>query len=335
MEILQNVVSPFWLNITGKEERFMDLKMIKDHFNLPDKSYKELARHLRLVEVKEDELPALHEMQVKSFMPLYEKYHDECSPAIESIDRIKARFAAENRKYYFITMDGARVGVINIGNNDPNEKKISFIIDVLIVIFVAVGTVIMFNGAADETGLSTSGLYNLKYFTVLSNEFCGIVTIVNVIRQIAGKRGIPQFFDYMAVTAVGLTFAVIVFFLQPLYREMNLYQGGNLYFHLIVPVIAMCRFVLFSDEDNDDKLPFKSTFIAAIPSIIYGFGYLINILINGIGEWPDTNDWYGFLNWGYPVGVGIFAGVVLINWIVALIIRGLYLLVRKNKLRSE
>ena len=127
MEILQNVVSPFWLNITGKEERFMDLKMIKDHFNLPDKSYKELARHLRLVEVKEDELPALHEMQVKSFMPLYEKYHDECSPAIESIDRIKARFAVENRKYYFITMDGARVGVINIGHNDPNEKKISFI----------------------------------------------------------------------------------------------------------------------------------------------------------------------------------------------------------------
>ena len=58
MEILQNVVSPFCLNITGKEERFMDLKMIKDHFNLPDKSYKELARHLRLVEVKEDELPA-------------------------------------------------------------------------------------------------------------------------------------------------------------------------------------------------------------------------------------------------------------------------------------
>ena len=215
------------------------------------------------------------------------------------------------------------------------KKKISFIIDVLIVILVAVGTVIMFNGAADETGLSTSGLYNLKYFTVLSNEFCGIVTLVNVIRQIAGKRAIPQFFDYMAVTAVGLTFAVIAFFLQPLYREMNLYQGGNLYFHLIVPVIAMCRFVLFSDEDNDDKLPFKSTFIAAIPSIIYGFGYLINILINGIGEWPDTNDWYGFLNWGYPVGVGIFAGVVLINWIVALIIRGLYLLVRKNKLRSE
>jgi hypothetical protein len=211
------------------------------------------------------------------------------------------------------------------------KKKISFIIDVLIVILVAVGTVIMFNGAADETGLSTSGFYNLKYFTVLSNEFCGIVTLVNVIRQIAGKRRIPQFFNYMAVTAVGLTFAIIAFFLQPMYREMNLYQGGNLYFHLIVPAIAMFGFAFFSGEDGGDEIAFKDTFIAAIPSVIYGFGYLINILINGIGEWPDTNDWYGFLNWGYPVGVGIFAGVVLINWIVALIIRAVYLLVRKKE----
>jgi len=66
-------------------------------------------------------------MQVESFMPLYEKYHDEGSPAIESFDRIKARAAVVNRKYYFIVKDGARVGVINLGNNDPNEKEVSFI----------------------------------------------------------------------------------------------------------------------------------------------------------------------------------------------------------------
>ena len=102
-------------------------KMIKEHFNLPDKSYKELARHIRLVEVTEDEIPVLHDMQIKSFMPLYEKYHDDCSPAIESIERVQARYAVENRKYYFVMMDGARVGAINIGHNDPNEKKVSFI----------------------------------------------------------------------------------------------------------------------------------------------------------------------------------------------------------------
>ena len=81
----------------------------------------------------EEELSDLYEMQVKSFMPLYEKYHDECSPAIESIERIKKRFDVTNRKYYFIMKDGARVGAINIGHNDPNEKKVSFISPIFIL----------------------------------------------------------------------------------------------------------------------------------------------------------------------------------------------------------
>lgn len=62
-------------------------------------------------------------MQIKSFMSLYEKYHDEGSPAIESIERVRDRASQENRKYYFIVKDGARVGAINIGKrlSDPEE----------------------------------------------------------------------------------------------------------------------------------------------------------------------------------------------------------------------
>ena len=48
------------------------------------------------------------------------------SPAKESFDRVKARAERPNRKYYFINKDGARVGVINLGHNDPDEKEISF-----------------------------------------------------------------------------------------------------------------------------------------------------------------------------------------------------------------
>ena len=84
-------------------------------------------------EVAESELQQVLDMQVESFMPLYEKYHDEMSPAIESLDRIKARWAVPNRKYYFINRDGARVGVINIGHNDPNEKKVSFISPIFVL----------------------------------------------------------------------------------------------------------------------------------------------------------------------------------------------------------
>ncbi|MBR6476269.1 MAG: GNAT family N-acetyltransferase [Lachnospiraceae bacterium] len=90
-------------------------------------------RRIKLREVTEEEIPDLYDMQVKSFMPLYEKYHDEGSPAIESIERVKKRFAVENRKYYFIMKDGARVGAINIGHNDPNEKKVAFISPIFIL----------------------------------------------------------------------------------------------------------------------------------------------------------------------------------------------------------
>ena len=108
-------------------------RMIKERFNLSGKSNTEMMNRMFLEEVREDELPQLLEMQVESFMPLYEKYHDEGSPAIESIERIKARAAVPNRTYYFIVVDGARVGVINIGNNNPNEKDVSFISPIFIL----------------------------------------------------------------------------------------------------------------------------------------------------------------------------------------------------------
>ncbi len=107
-------------------------RMIKERFHLPDISSTALLNRVKLEEVREDELPMLHEMQVESFMPLYEKYHDEGSPAIESFERIKGRAARPNRKYYFIVMDGARVGAINLGHNDPEEKQVSFISPIFI-----------------------------------------------------------------------------------------------------------------------------------------------------------------------------------------------------------
>ena len=108
-------------------------KMIKKRFNLPDRSKRELMRRIILSEVSEEEIPELHRMQVESFMPLYEKYHDEGSPAIESVDRIKRRFAASGRKYYFIMKDGARVGAINIGPKDPNDNKVSYISPIFVL----------------------------------------------------------------------------------------------------------------------------------------------------------------------------------------------------------
>ena len=78
---------------------------------------------IKLEEVKEEEIPQLYEMQIRSFLPLYEKYHDEGSPAIESMERVRGRFFQENRTYYFIVAGGERVGAINIGRKASDAEN--------------------------------------------------------------------------------------------------------------------------------------------------------------------------------------------------------------------
>ena len=96
---------------------------IKERFNLQGIGVTELMNRVKLEEVREDEIEQLYDMQIQSFMPLYEKYHDDMSPAIEPIERVKARAMQENRKYYFIVKDGARVGAINVGKKLPDPEE--------------------------------------------------------------------------------------------------------------------------------------------------------------------------------------------------------------------
>lgn len=98
--------------------------MIKKRFNLAGVSTTELMNRMKLEEVGEEEIQQLYDMQLQSFLPLYEKYHDDLSPAKEPFEKVKAKAMSDHRKYYFIVKDGARVGAINIGSkaSDPEES---------------------------------------------------------------------------------------------------------------------------------------------------------------------------------------------------------------------
>ncbi len=213
--------------------------------------------------------------------------------------------------------------------NDKNKPSIIIetVFNILLVIFTICGTYAMLTSKAPGSGLTASGFENLKFFTVLSNEFCGLVAALWLIFKLRGRK-FPVLPKLMAASAVGLTFVIIAAFLAPMYPDLNLYAGGNLWFHLIIPLTAMTDFILMKTKE---KIPFKYTFISALLALVYGSFYLGNILINGIGQWPDTNDWYGFLNWGFPIGIVIFAVVVLMNWAVACVLRAGNILLQKNK----
>ena len=179
----------------------------------------------------------------------------------------------------------------------------------------------MLTSEAEEGALQSSGIENFKFYTVLTNVFCGIVASVFLVAKILKKDTEKiRVLKLAAVVGVAITFAVVAFMFGPLYGFLQFYKRGNLFFHLLLPVTAMIEFIFIRRK----KIPFKFTVFAAIPTLLYGIGYLLNILINGIGgPWPDTNDFYGFLNWGWPVGIAIFTGIPLTAFAVACLFRAI------------
>ncbi len=167
--------------------------------------------------------------------------------------------------------------------------------------------------------LASSGLSSLKYFTVLSNLLEGFACLYWLWGK--GKRG--EHLKFVAAVAVSITFLVVISFLGPLYGYPSMFEGPNLWMHLAVPVGAILEQILLSKGTFSGK----DVFLAALPVLIYGAGYLGNILVNGIGEWPDTNDWYSFMMWGYPGAAAIYGGLILVSL-------GLGWLFRRGKVRK-
>ena len=202
-----------------------------------------------------------------------------------------------------------------------NSKKSVFdlILNLIIVGLTIVGIVLMLTGNPEQGALQTRGIGNFKFYTVLTNVFCGLTALIYLVLIILKKNTEKMSaFKLAAVCGVAITFAVVAFMFGPLYGYPQFYKRGNLFFHLLLPVAAMTEFIVVRRE----KMPFRYTVFAAIPTLLYGTGYMSNILINGIGgPWPHTNDFYAFLSWGWPAGIGIFAGITLTAFATACIFR--------------
>lgn len=89
---------------------------------------------LKLATVKDAE--ELHDLQVKAFLPLYEKYGDEeTSPAKESLERITWKIAEEHSDFYFILHGGKKVGGVRVSGRRGNAvyENIKWISPIFIV----------------------------------------------------------------------------------------------------------------------------------------------------------------------------------------------------------
>ena len=109
-------------------------------------------------------------------------------------------------------------------NLDKKYLKISLIINIIVVLLTLIASIIMFTGFKIMYGyepiFETTKIGMLKYFTVESNIFMGIVSLLFAIKEIKILKGkiddIPlkmYIFKLMAATAVGLTFSVVFLYL--------------------------------------------------------------------------------------------------------------------------
>lgn len=161
-----------------------------------------------------------------------------------------------------------------------------------------------------------------EYFTVDSNllvSICAVLTIVFKILRIAGAGEIPYWatvLKFTGVTAVTLTFVVVMTILGPAAGYRLMFEGGSLFMHLITPAAAMVTFVFF---DGGTAIPWSCLLYALIPTFVYAVVYFTMVIIVGEkkGGWVD---FYGFNKGGrwYLSFVVIMAMTALIALLLRL-----------------
>ena len=197
------------------------------------------------------------------------------------------------------------------------KKTLRIVLNLFLVVLVPWQWLRMALGASGGT-LSSVGLGSLKYFTVLSNWLEALASLGFLLCALTKRREeTAAKIKYVAAVSVGLTFSVVMLFLGPLFGYGGMFRGANFWFHLGVPLLAMGETVFLEEQPADAK----TNRWAVAPMLLYGVAYVGNNLINGIGAWPRTNDWYAFLTWGYPIGILIFFAILAITYGIGFLLR--------------
>ena len=198
---------------------------------------------------------------------------------------------------------------------------VSFILNLVIFSFVLTGTIVAF--IVGDGVLAAAFPDILKYFTFQSNIFMGVVALIYAYYQylllIEKKDKIPHVlnvFYHVGVTAVALTFVIVIFFLAPGYGFDKMYRYANLFFHGLAPVVAIANYMFFSKEC---RIRFVDTLFAIIPSLLYGIVYFIVVVSNN--AYGDINiDFYMFGKDGPWIGAINFLSVMAIAYVMGLLV---------------
>ena len=214
------------------------------------------------------------------------------------------------------------------------KPQIINLVSLIVCLFVFVSTLIVVimgvstgpeaaqPGAEDMTGLGY-----FKAFTVDSNVFAGLTTLIVGIynlKNILQKRDeFPKWLvilQLVSATAVAVTMMTTILFLGPTtVMEGNnyfwLFSGTLFFLHFLNPllVILIVMFIL-----NKHHISWKESFFGVLPVFVYSLFY-VPFIITGV--WMD---FYGFTfggqMWAIPISIVVMLGVsYLFSFLISLV----------------
>ena len=196
----------------------------------------------------------------------------------------------------------------------------SLLLNIAIAIISVLAWISVVQGHGDDRSLMAHGLRSLKYYTVLSNLFSGLVSTLHV-ADVLLSHGSPASWILVlklaAASVVMVTFLTVMLFLGPTMGWEYMFKAGNFWLHLALPLAAAADVCLFVPAGT---LPFAATLAPVAFTAAYGVFYLGRILRYGVERDGVVYDFYGFLRWGKDK-IGIVVAVMLTaTWLIAVVL---------------
>lgn len=177
---------------------------------------------------------------------------------------------------------------------------IRLVLDAVVVLFVLSSSLWM--GLGRNGALSQNGLEMFKFYTVLSNLFIGLTSLLEIpllVLCLKKKReDIPLWTllaSYCSTVSIFITLCTVLFFIGPTNAlrggsYFTIFTGPNFFMHLLMPILSLVNFVFFH---RSIKVSFQWTALPLFSVILYGAYYLAQLKIHDSFGKMDY-DWYGF-----------------------------------------
>ena len=156
-----------------------------------------------------------------------------------------------------------------------------------------------------------------RYFTVLSNILCAVSSFMVAVFRITGI--LPEailLFKYAGTAAVTVTMMTVLLFLGPIvYDYKSLLSGGDLWLHLICPLLAIVTYLIWDKTD----VPFWTVLFGVLPVLLYGILYLYRVVL--VPEEKRWEDFYGFNKDGkWPLAfaamIAVASAISIVLWAI-------------------